>query len=126
MGLGTPEFGPRLFEGKHNWFWAGVPRAHSSRTKHLASNPHYTILEFQTARILGLRGHLDISPKKARILEHWTTGGYEATIYMDSTFYKGRPRSLVAPPQGGAGGLFASVLFSFLFSHSILGLYYST
>ena len=80
----------RLRRGNRNAFWAGVPRAHSSRIKHLASSPHSTILEFQT-----------ISPKKARILEHLTTRGYEATTYMDSTFYEGSLRSLVAPPQGG-------------------------
>ena len=45
---------------------------------------------------------MDTSPKKARILGHLETGGYESTIYIDST--TGRPRSLVAPPQGGAGG----------------------
>ena len=46
---------------------------------------------------------MDTSPKKARILGHSETGGYESTIYIDST--TGWLRSLVAPPQGGAGGL---------------------
>ena len=46
-GPGTPQnLSGRLWRGNRNAFWAGVPRAHSSRTKHLASNPHSTILEF--------------------------------------------------------------------------------
>ena len=83
---GRPGRDAKLYPGF--WAWGGGYRRGVTRTL--------------KPRILG---HLDTSPKKARILGHLETGGYESTIYIDSTIL--RQGSLAAwwHPHKGGGGL---------------------
>ena len=98
---GAAKHGILRIRGLQNYrfsaFWAGSPATPQNLGSRLRDgNFGGGETESQNTRILGNK---DISPKKARILGHSETGGYESTTYIAST--KAASAAWWHPHKGG-------------------------